>query len=144
MTSRFVSVTLIASMLGLSSAMAASNLAEIGLIQGKVLVNQGKGFVALIDGAALKAGDRVMVGKDSSAQISYNNGCAVSVNSASVVTVASVAPCDAGQFVAASSSNLIAPVAAPAASITIPLVTLGVTTAVVAAALVVSNKSVSP
>ena len=133
MATRFTSIVLVASMLGLNAAQAASNFAEINLMQGKVLVNQGEGFVALAEGSALKVGDKVLVGKDSSAIISYNGGCAVSINEAKVFTVAKAAPCKAGETVASVDSDLIAPVAASglgaggifAGGTTGPLVALG-------------------
>ena len=111
MAARLTSAILIASMLGLSVAQAASNVAEISLVQGKVLVNQGAGFVALAEGASLKAGDKVLVGKDSSALIAYNSGCAVSIHEAKIVTVSKVAPCKAGEVVASVGSDLVSPVA---------------------------------
>lgn len=111
MKSRFTSILLVASMLGLNAAQAAANFAEIGSIQGKVLVNQGSGFVALSDGASLKAGDRVMVGKDSGAVIAYANGCSVAVNESRVLTIAKVAPCKVGSHVAMIGSSLISPAA---------------------------------
>ena len=111
MKSRFISALLIASMLGVSAAQAAANFAEIGSIQGKVLVNQGKGFAVLAEGAALKAGDRVMVGKESAAVIAYSTGCTVSINEAMVVTVAKVAPCKSTAHLAMAGFNMIAPVA---------------------------------
>ena len=111
MKSRFISALLIASMLGVSAAQAAANFAEIGSIQGKVLINQGKGFAVLAEGAALKAGDRVMVGKESAAVIAYSTGCTVSINEAKVVTVAKVAPCKSTAHLAMAGFNMIAPVA---------------------------------
>lgn len=111
MATRLTSLVLVASMLGLSAAQAASNFAEINLMQGKVLVNQGEGFVALAEGSALKAGDKVLVGKDSSVIIAYNGGCAVSINEAKVVTVAKAAPCKAGMTAAVIGSSLISPAA---------------------------------
>ena len=112
MVTRFTSVLAIASMLSLSVAQAASNFAEISQMQGKVLVNQGDGFVALNDGSALKAGDQIMVGKHSGAVLSYNGGCEISINEAKVVTVAKAAPCKVGK-VAMADSALISPVADP-------------------------------
>lgn len=111
MATRLTSLVLVASMLGLSAAQAASNFAEINLMQGKVLVNQGEGFVALAEGSALKAGDKVLVGKDSSVIVAYNGGCAVSINEAKVVTVAKAAPCKAGTTAAVIGSSLISPAA---------------------------------
>ena len=128
MKSRFISILLVASMLGLNAAQAAANFAEIGSIQGKVLVNQGSGFVALSDGASLKAGDRVMVGKDSGAVIAYANGCSVAVNESKVLTIAKVAPCKVGEHVAMIGSSLVAPVAGSVDSplgIPLPLLVVG-------------------
>ena len=111
MNYRFVSSLLVASVLSMNAVQAAVSVAEIGSIQGKVLVNQGKGFTALAEGAALKAGDRVMVGKESAAVIAYSTGCTVSINEAKVVTVAKVAPCKAGAHLAMAGFNMITPVA---------------------------------
>lgn len=111
MLSRFTSILLATAMLSANVVQAAANLAEIGSIQGKVLVNQGKGFVALAEGSSLAAGDRVMVGKKSLAVIAYSNGCLVSINETKVVTVAKVAPCKDGAHLAMVGSELISPVA---------------------------------
>jgi hypothetical protein len=141
MATRLTSLVLVASMLGLNAAQAASNFAEINLMQGKVLVNQGEGFVALAEGSALKAGDKVLVGKDSSVIIAYKGGCAVSINESKVVTVAKAAPCKAGTTATIVGSNLISPVADPAAggapvglgAGVLPLILLGGGAAVVGA-----------
>lgn len=128
MITRFTSTLLIGAMLSLNVAQAAANFAEISSIQGKVLVNQGKGFVALAEGASLKAGDRVLVGKGSGAVIAYANGCAVNLNEPKIVTVAKVAPCKAGAKVALAGSSLISPVAdvmVPAAGFPLPLLLIG-------------------
>ena len=123
MNFRFVSSLLVASVLSMNCVQAASNVAEISSIQGKVLVNQGKGFVTLANSSILNAGDRVMVGKKSSAVIAYANGCVVTVGATKVVTVGKSAPCKSGSIV-------IAPVAdvsvAPAVyDPTLPLVFIG-------------------
>jgi hypothetical protein len=130
MFARFTSLAIAASVLTLNVAVAAENFAAINQIQGKVLVNQGAGFVALAEGSVLNVGDQVMVGKDSAAVIAYGNGCMVSVNEAKVVTVAETAPCKAGDSLAMSGSNLVAPVAdvpyaAPAAGFPLLLPLLG-------------------
>ena len=146
MRSRFTSILLVASMLGLNAAQAAANFAEIGSIQGKVLVNQGNGFVALTDGALLNAGDRVMVGKDSGAVIAYANGCSVSVNEAKIVTIAKVAPCKVGAHVAMVGSSLISPVGdlSPVAPIfPLPLLIVGAGALGVGAFLVFRGKCLS-
>ena len=151
MKSRFVSILLATALVGASVAQAAANFAEIGSIQGKVLVNQGHGFVALADGAALKAGDRVLVGKESGVVIAYANGCSVAVDEPKVLTIAKVAPCKTGATVAMTGSSLIAPVAdleAPAAvGFPLPLLLLGGAGAGLATILIINNNkgpTVSP
>jgi hypothetical protein len=149
MATRLTSLVLVASMLGLNVAQAASNFAEISLMQGKVLVNQGNGFVALAEGAGLKAGDKVLVGKDSSAIIAYNGGCAVSINEAKVVTVAKAAPCKAGTTAAIVGSSLISPAADPVAgdppiaagAALLPLLLLGGGAAIVGGVILFGNKN---
>jgi hypothetical protein len=149
MNKRITSLVLVASMLGLNAAQAASNFAEMNLMHGKVLVNQGKGFAALAEGSALKAGDTVLVGKDSSVVIAYNGGCSVSINEAKVLTVAKAAPCKAGTTAAVVGSSMIAPAAdldpgAPpylAGAGLLPLLLLGGGAAVVAGVVILSNNN---
>ncbi|MDE2445265.1 MAG: hypothetical protein KGO94_03740 [Alphaproteobacteria bacterium] len=149
MNYRVVSGVLVASLLSATVVQAAVSVAELGSIQGKVLVNKGEGFVALTNGTELNAGDRVMVGKDSAATIAYANGCAVSVNAAQVVTVAKTAPCKAGASVSVVGSNLVAPVAdvpggyAPAAGLgaALPLLLIGGGAAVVGGILILNNNN---
>lgn len=50
-------------------------LASLGEVQGKVLINQGKGFVAARPGMAVNAGDRVIALDGAAAQIVYQDGC---------------------------------------------------------------------
>jgi hypothetical protein len=79
-----------------SSVFAANTVAKIDSFGGKVLVNQGKGFVALSGSLTLKAGDEVLVGEKSFATVSYAD-CAVDLKSPKIFTVAGKAPCAKGQ-----------------------------------------------
>jgi hypothetical protein len=69
----------------LSAPALATNLVDV---QGEVLVDTGKGFVAARDGQALQAGDRVMakVG-GGSARIAHAGGCFVDVAAGRVAVV---------------------------------------------------------
>jgi hypothetical protein len=85
-----------------SVSFAAAGVAELGGIKGKVLVNQGEGFVAVTGSMVLAPGAQVMVGEDGQALISYlATDCKVSVAPAAVTTVAAAAPCAAGEIVGA-------------------------------------------
>jgi|GEM_PF-7100996 len=90
-------------MLGAASALAASSgVAQISAMQGRVLVNQGEGFAAITGPVVLNAGDKVMVGEEGSAQISYLLGnCQVSVAASSLVTISDAPPCKGGKTVGA-------------------------------------------
>jgi hypothetical protein len=81
-----------ASALMVSTSFAA-NVAVVGDVSGKVLVNKGEGFLPVSGTLELNAGDRVMVGQDSFATLTYAN-CAVSLSSPSVVAVTEKPNCD--------------------------------------------------
>jgi hypothetical protein len=88
-----------------SSSVLAGNVASITDFSGKVLVNKGKGFVPAFGAISLGAGDKVMVGEDSFAVLSYAD-CAVSLAKPTVVTIAEAA-CDA----APANATLVQPTA---------------------------------
>ncbi len=101
----------LASSLSLSSvAFAASGVAELVNVSGKVLVQQGEGFVSVTGSVMLLPGDKVMVGAESSATINYlDGGCSVSINDQSLVKVAKKAPCGKGETAAIAGGDLIVP-----------------------------------
>jgi hypothetical protein len=139
-----------------TAAVAAGSVAQLTGSNGKVMINLGAGFAAPEGIVDLKAGDKVFVGKDGSAVISYLNGCAVTVNSGSVVAVAKVAPCKSGTT-AAVETSLIAPAAdidpgcsgvsglACGAPLLLPLLLLGGAAATVSVLVLTdSNSSATP
>ncbi len=93
-----------------SVAQAANSVAVIGDASGKVMVNSGKGFVPVKGSFALGAGDKVLVGENSFATISYAE-CAVSLSKPTVFSVTKTAPCLAGEKSALAEGVFIAPVA---------------------------------
>jgi hypothetical protein len=100
-----------------SSVLAAT--ATITDHSGKVLINKGKGFVPAAGTVSLNDGDKVMVGENSFAVVSYAD-CAVSISSPTVMSITKIAPCggSTGDFA------IVQPVAAPVTAT--PLVVLGV------------------
>jgi hypothetical protein len=109
MTSKIISGAL-AVLLAMSTAHATVGVAQLSQLQGKVLVNHGKGFEPANGLVELSAGDKVLVGKESSATLSYmGSDCTVTVAESSVVTVSEVAPCKAGEVVGAVDSVIVIP-----------------------------------
>lgn len=105
---RYVATFILSVSLASASALASSPVAQVELLTGKVLVNQGQGFVPAKQGQALMAGDRILVGKDGAASVTYTAaGCSVDVAQATVLSVQAKAPCTEGQNVAAVDSVFV-------------------------------------
>jgi hypothetical protein len=107
-----MSLKIIAAVAALSVAgpaiAANAPVAQLQSATGKVLINQGNGFVPANGLVALNAGDKIMVGKDGSASVLYTaNGCTVDVAAASVAVVAEKAPCVSGETVGSVDSVFI-------------------------------------
>jgi hypothetical protein len=80
--------------LALAAASAASaqtaaplQVASLGPVSGKVMINKGKGFVAARPGIALAPGDRVIALNGSTAAIVYPNGCVAEMRENSLLAV---------------------------------------------------------
>lgn len=82
--------------LGMGSALAAQPVpvATLADISGNVMVDSGNGFVPAQNGGALAAGDRVLVGRNSSAQIAYSAAatCTYALKTRGVVNVSAECP----------------------------------------------------
>ena len=122
---KIVALAAVAALFASTSIAGAAGLAEITSSSGKVLVNQGAGFVPVAGMMSLNAGDSVMVGEGAQAQISFATGCTVTAGSASVTTISDVAPCQAGEVVASTGGVFIQPTAAPIAGAFLPLMLVG-------------------
>jgi hypothetical protein len=105
-----------------TTAMADVPAAQLDLVQGKILVNQGQGFVAPVHYVSLQFGDKVFVGQHSSVSIHYIAvGCAVTYAAPAVVTILEKVPCKVGQTLGMVDSVFVQPagaaiLAAPAVS----------------------------
>jgi hypothetical protein len=94
-----------------TTAWAAAPVAELITSNGKVLVSQGEGFAPASGFMSLNAGDKVMVGAKSSAELAYGDGgCSVTLSAGSVVTIPAKAPCAKGETAAVVDSVMIEPV----------------------------------
>lgn len=102
-------VAIAATMMMVAPVIAANApVAELQAATGKVLVNQGQGFVSAAGIVALNAGDKIMVGKDSSARVLYTAAnCSVDLAAATVMAVEAKAPCAAGETVGAVDSVFV-------------------------------------
>jgi hypothetical protein len=93
-----------------ASVQAATSIAQVGVFSGKVLINQGEGFVPVSGSIALKTGDQILIGKDSAATVSFAE-CDVSLTTPTVFSVGETSPCANGEKVAVVDGALIAPAA---------------------------------
>ena len=138
-----------ASLLVATTISAQAGIAKLGDSHGKVLVNHGKGFVAVTGAADLNVGDRVMIGEKSFATLSFAD-CAVALSKPTVFTVKKKAPCVPGEQAMSYDGSLITPVADVVDVVPTPfpywLLLAGGGAAVVATIVVLSdnNNSVSP
>ena len=77
------------SLFGAGSAVAADKivLAALGDVQGKVLVNKGKGYVTAKAGMEVAPGDRVIALDNASAKVLYQDGCVTDLHENNVLAV---------------------------------------------------------
>ena len=87
----------LAAILFSATGVAAASDAVLTSIDGVALVSQGGSYVTAQAQAPLATGDRVMVMEGGSAVITYADGCAYTLNDATVLTIGTQSPCDAGQ-----------------------------------------------
>ena len=62
-------------------------LASLGEVSGKVMINQGKGYVAAHSGMAVREGDRVIALEGAGAQIVYQDGCVTNLKERKLLPV---------------------------------------------------------
>lgn len=78
-------------------AEAASPVAQLTNVEGKVYVNKGNGFTPVKGTVELSKGDRIMIGEKGAASVGYYlAGCDVMLTSSSMTTISEKAPCKGG------------------------------------------------
>jgi hypothetical protein len=91
-----------------ASAFAAAPAVVIEHIEGKVLINQGHGFMPAEVQQAVKVGDRILISGKSSAEIYYAaQSCSVTYTKPRVVVIGKSAPCKAGEKLSMASEIFI-------------------------------------
>ena len=92
-------------------AEAVGPLAIFADVSGKVLVNQGVGYISAKSGMTLNAGEQVIVSDAANAAIRYVDvACTVELAPQSFSTIAAAAPCIAGNVAMISESVFVQPV----------------------------------
>jgi hypothetical protein len=112
MKMNFAKALVVLSMFAGTEALAANSVANIQDSQGKVMIDHGQGYVLAALNAGLNVGDRVFVGKDSSAVVAFE-GCTLTIAKPTVFTVGKVAPCAKGMKTAQMGGVFITPADAP-------------------------------
>jgi len=108
MTSKFSVAAFALTMFVTTGAFAAGNVANLLDAQGKVMVDHGKGFVQASLNSGLNVGDRVFVGQNSSAVVSFE-GCTLNIAKSTVYTISKQAPCAKGMKTAQIGDVFVAP-----------------------------------
>lgn len=79
---------------GQASAKDAT-VAQLSAVKGSVIVNQNGAYSRGSDAAGLASGSRIVASADSSARISYADGCVVTVAPNAIATIGDKSPCAA-------------------------------------------------
>jgi hypothetical protein len=90
-------------LLWIGSAQAQSVQPQTALViplQGDLSVNQGQGFQRVDSRVQANVGDSLMVAPGGSASLVYPDGCQVTIQPGSVVSIAPLSPCASGSFAA--------------------------------------------
>ena len=82
-------------MLAMAAAHADPNiqLASLSSVDGKILVNQGHGYVAAKPGMMLSDGDRIIALDGSSAAVVYSDGCVTQLKENNILAMSKGAGC---------------------------------------------------
>jgi hypothetical protein len=94
-----------------SSAIAApSQTAQVSDFSGKILINHGKGFNKASANLAVKSGDSIFIGDNSSVTIAYELAqCSVTYSTPQTLIVPAKAPCRPGQAVGQTADLTVEP-----------------------------------
>ena len=94
MRPKFGAVPFVMSLLILGSA---AHAATVRVTEGELFVSRGNGYERVAGTAQVRVGDSVMAGEFGVGQISYANGCAVTVRPGAVVAIEAQASCAAAE-----------------------------------------------
>ena len=90
------------SLFGLLSAAAVAETApapiKLSVVNGNVMVNNGKSFVKASPNAQVKPGTKIITNKNATANLVYKNGCVKQIKPNTILTVGTQNECVAGKF----------------------------------------------
>lgn len=84
---------------------ALAQTATVEPLQGDLSINQGQGFQRVDSRVQANVGDSLMVAPGGSASLVYPDGCQVTIQPGSVVSIAPLSPCASGSLAQDSGSN---------------------------------------
>jgi hypothetical protein len=97
-------------------AMAAEPFALIADVEGKVLINQGNGFLVAKKAMPVEPGNRIFIGAKSEVSLTYNSmGCTAVLSKAAIVKITKTVEC-APELVLNTMDAVVAAPLAPAAA----------------------------
>ena len=73
--------------MGYAVAAEPMKVAALGDVSGKVLVNQGRGFVSAKPGMEIRSGDRIVALDGAAAQVVYGDGCVTDLKENNLLSV---------------------------------------------------------
>ena len=92
------------------AAVAGQPMAQAEFMSGKIMLNSGYGFLKPGLNAQFFAGDKVLIGKNSSLTLAFIAAkCSVTYSEATVVVVPAKPSCKVGERIAAVNTNFVAP-----------------------------------
>jgi len=74
---------------------SAAHAATVNVTEGELFVSRGNGYEPVAGTAQVRVGDSIMAGEFGVGQITYANGCAITVRPGTVVAIESQASCKA-------------------------------------------------
>ena len=77
-----------------TSLVATAPAGHVSSLQGRAMVDQGSGFTPVTIGTELRAGNRLLVSRGSTAQVSFDEGCEITIGAGEILTVAKDNPCE--------------------------------------------------
>ncbi len=89
----YMTVALVAGLVHAGAQAEPIQLAALSSVEGKVLVNKGKGFTSAKPGTPLVEGDRVISLNGSSAAVVYKDGCVTQLKENSLLALDKAAGC---------------------------------------------------
>lgn len=90
-----IAIAVFATCAAVTAQAQTTHLASLAAVDGKILVNKGKGFVSAKPGMPLSEGDRIVALDGSKAAVAFPDGCVAQVGENSILALVKGTGCDA-------------------------------------------------